>query len=352
MTRGNVIFAAYTGKAAHELEKKGCHGALTLHRCMYVPRKKSSERLKELEEKLKEDKAAGKGPEWLADLESLIKQEKENLKSPAFDINPEAPANSADLLIVDEVSMVGDQMGKDLEAFKVPILVLGDTAQLPPVKGSGYFTNVIPDYELTEIHRQASHSPVLELATKIRNNLLPRSGDYGSSLVCGRGRHSVKDLLSYDQVICGRNATRRKINDMVRHDALGIQDPLPVPDDKVICTRNNYDLGLLNGSIWKVREAMALDEGYVALTVVNEDTGEEVETAAHQGPFLGQEVPFWEREDADEFDYAYAITCHKSQGSQFGSVYVVDEGPVFGQHRFRWLYTAVTRAVDRVTIVQ
>jgi exodeoxyribonuclease-5 len=59
-------------------------------------------------------------------------------------------------------------MGRDLESFKVPIVCLGDLAQLPPVGGSAYFTDRAPDFELTEIHRQESDSPIITMATAIR----------------------------------------------------------------------------------------------------------------------------------------------------------------------------------------
>jgi ATP-dependent exoDNAse (exonuclease V) alpha subunit len=72
------------------------------------------------------------------------------------------------LFVIDECSMVDEEIGKDLLSFGVPVLVLGDPAQLPPVKGGGFFTEADPDVMLTEIHRQAAENPIVRMATTIR----------------------------------------------------------------------------------------------------------------------------------------------------------------------------------------
>ena len=67
--------------------------------------------------------------------------------------------------------MVGPEMAADLLAFGKPILVLGDPGQLPPIKGTGAFTEVVPDIMLTEIHRQAGESAIIRLATMARQGI-------------------------------------------------------------------------------------------------------------------------------------------------------------------------------------
>ena len=57
--------------------------------------------------------------------------------------------------------MVDEELGRDLLSFGTPVLVLGDTAQLPPVKGGGFFTDAEPDAMLTEVHRQAADNPII-----------------------------------------------------------------------------------------------------------------------------------------------------------------------------------------------
>jgi len=118
---GEVAFGAFTGKAAYVMRNKGCTDATTIHSLIYRP---TSD----------DDESDG----------------------PSFTIRRDAPASKADLIIIDECSMVDEDLGRDLLSFGNPVLVLGDPAQLPPVKGGGFFTENEPDFMLTEIHRQKS----------------------------------------------------------------------------------------------------------------------------------------------------------------------------------------------------
>jgi len=64
------------------------------------------------------------------------------------------------------------------------------------------------------------------------------------------------------------------------------------------------------------------------------------------------EIPYALRTDSDEFDFGYALTVHKSQGSQWDNVVLFDESGAFREHRNRWLYTGITRAAEKLTIVK
>ena len=75
---------------------------------------------------------------------------------PSFELWDDAPASKAELIVIDECSMVDAELGRDLMSFGVPLLVLGDPAQLPPIQGGGFFTEAEPDAMLTEVHRQAA----------------------------------------------------------------------------------------------------------------------------------------------------------------------------------------------------
>ena len=57
------------------------------------------------------------------------------------------------------------------------------------------------------------------------------------------------------------------------------------------------------------------------------------------------------RKRYEEFDYGYVLTVHKAQGSQWNDIVLFDESYAFREHRSRWLYTAVTRAAERITVV-
>ena len=102
------------------------------------------------------------------------------MKRPRFALNPKSDAAYAKLIVLDEVSMVGEEMARDLMSFGKPILVLGDPGQLPPIQGEGAFTKDAPDIMLTEIHRQASESAIIRLATMARQGQPIGFGQYDS----------------------------------------------------------------------------------------------------------------------------------------------------------------------------
>jgi len=345
-TSGRTLFCAYTGKAAYVLQQKGCE-AFTIHKLIYTPKEKSQLKLRELMDKLEntEDK------ELRDSLEQQIEVEQANLKAPHFVLNQDSEVKRADLVVVDECSMVNQQMAEDLLSFGTKVLVLGDPAQLPPVYGTGWFINAKPDFMLTEIHRQAKGNPIIDLATKIRrgDHLSPDGG-----MLVPWGSVSPKEVMTYDQILVGTNATKRATNNKVR--ALrGCGSDLPVENDRVVCLRNNHEACLLNGSIWVVDQCLDTEDKYIDLVLKDPEGVEYVAVTAHKHHFLdrsGKSLPPWVRKEAEEFEFGFAMTVHKSQGSQWDSVIVFDESRVFNeQDRSKWLYTAVTRAAKKVKVV-
>ena len=353
---GQVIFAAFTGKAALVLNSKGCYGARTIHSLIYTPREKCANKLKTLSELLD----SVDDEDRLREIRAEYELERENLKRPAFNLNMQSDLRDASLLILDEVSMVDQQIGQDLLSFDVPILALGDPAQLPPVRGSGYFTNEQPDYLLEEIHRQAEGSPILAMATAVRQGRSLNLRADEEAEVVPRGTYDAHGLAGFDQVICGRNATRRTINRHIREKVMGVESPLPVVGDRIVCLRNDKETGMLNGSQWDVygvQECEHDPDKLVLQIAANGETDEDVHTfdvVAHKQYFLGteDEIPHYEIREAQCFDYAYALTCHKAQGSQWDRVAIVNESACFRQDQHKWLYTAVTRAAKKVTVIQ
>lgn len=351
---GEVLFAAFTGKAAHVLQTKGCP-ASTIHSLIYQVREKSMAAVRIAEQRLAkrlqelDPKDVDKDAEVIQ-LRKILSDEAENANQPFFKLNLDSPVRDADLVIIDECSMVDGRMGEDLLSFGTKVLVLGDPAQLPPVMGEGFFTNAKPDVMLTEIHRQAKGNPIIDLATMIRTFQRPKVGTYGSSVVMPKEELNKEIAMAADQIIVGRNKTRHGYNARLRQ-LHGYEGLLPNPGERVICLRNNHEVGLLNGSIWDVTAALELDTDRIVMDLINED-GQTQNVEAHTHYFQGREKdlsPFLKRE-AEEFTYGYAITCHKSQGSQWNSVLVLDEGWCFRDDRWKWLYTAVTRAANRVVI--
>jgi exodeoxyribonuclease-5 len=130
------------------------------------------------------------------------------------------------------------------------------------------------------------------------------------------------------------------------------QDPCPVGGDRLVCLRNNHSEGLLNGTIWHVKDVeYEPGEDRVNLQIYNENDFS-LEVEAHMHYFRGTEadLPYWEISEAECFDFGYALTTHKAQGSQWDSVFIFNESGVFRGNEHRWLYTAVTRAAKKVVI--
>lgn len=315
--KGKVLFGAFTGKAALVLQTKGCEGASTIHSMIYRLRNPSAQI-----------------PEWV--------------------LNEDGPVKDAALVVIDEVSMVGEDLGRDLLSFGKKVLVLGDPAQLPPVRGEGFFTARDPDFMLTEVHRQAADNPIIRLSMDIREGRGVSVGSYGSSSVITRGDLTSERVLAADQVIVGLNKTRRLYNGRIR-ELLGRSGPFTVKD-RVICLKNRAQEGLLNGSMWEVRKVIKQTDDTTEMNVAPLDPGfgmAHVRVYTHHAFYRGEEqrLAWKERRSFHEFDFGSAITCHKAQGSQWDRVLVFDESAAFREHAARHLYTAVTRAADRVEIV-
>lgn len=320
----DVQFGAYTGKAASVLRGKGCNPASTLHSLLYKP-----------------FKAAGKPVEFIWNAESELR--------------------NADLLILDEVSMVDAELAADVERFNVPVLVLGDPEQLEPIQGEGHYTKRTPDFRLTETHRFFIDGPVGKVATAIRESDDARFGLTRDDVV----EHSVGLAMEHDQILCWRNATRWMAIEKIRAQ-LGRPAGVPVAGDRIMCLTNNKTLGVFNGEQFDVLEAF--NNGNTWLLRLRDDGGRERRlqaldigfTQAGQASvksYIGGRGPIMYA------TFSRAITVHKAQGSQWDSVYVVNEagalrdleasrkgaaaGITAGR---RWLYTASTRAAGRVTI--
>lgn len=362
VTWGLNLAAAFTGKAASVMTSKGVE-ADTIHQLIYKPAGEKGSKLKELkaeEVKLLAAIEKATGPDAvvraeLREVRSKMRMEEENAGRPFFQLNPDSRLRGAALLSLDEVSMVDEPMGMDLLSYEAPILALGDPAQLPPVRGTGFFTAQKPDVLLTEVHRQAAGSPVLVLATLAREGrVLPvgkvDGGLLGSAEVM-RGRPNPEAVMAADQILCGRNLTRENLNRRVR-ELKGLDPAGPVVGDKLVCLRNDREVGLLNGTIWYVEGVQrSATRGKLLMWLRSEEgTSLPHGVEVHEAPFLGQPVPHYEIRDAQHFDYGYALTVHKSQGSQWGRVVLFDDWT--GRERREWLYTGITRAADHLLVVQ
>jgi exodeoxyribonuclease-5 len=364
---GGVVTATFTGKAALVLRQKGTP-ARTIHSLIYSVIEATEEEIKARQEEI--DKAKEAALALTDHFESVTKQSEiigmeealKKLKQPRFALNPQSDAAFADLIVLDEVSMVGGDMAKDLMSFKRPILVLGDPGQLPPIHGEGAFTNCEPDVMLTEIHRQAEESAIIRLATAARNGQPIEYGTYDAHVAkLPKGSLTAAQMLRGGQVICGMNATRLQLNNEMRLASGFNGNAMPTGNgEKIICLKNMNDRGLINGMFITLTDIEPGDkEHYFSAYVLDED-GNPVSSSSgkqrqriYTGHFHDHAAFDKDRPDRDwkvkkslvEATYGWAITCHKAQGSQWENVVVWDDG--LGRtdlDRRRWLYTAITRA--------
>ena len=160
-------------------------------------------------------------------------------------------------------------------------------------------------------------------------------------------------MTQADQVLVGLNKTRRNYNKRIR-ELFGRTDPYPQVDDKLVCLRNDRKKGLLNGGLFTVKALSAMRRNKLRLQIVpEEDPARKALRVGILPAFFDseEEIPFALRRESDEFDYGYALTVHKAQGSQWNDVVLFDESYAFREHRNRWLYTGITRAAERLTVV-
>jgi ATP-dependent exoDNAse (exonuclease V) alpha subunit len=363
--RGKICYVAPTGKAALVMRRKGVPTAGTIHSLIYTVAggdPMSPEALAKLREEMKRLRAipepgAQKTAEQIAKQLERAEQDQDN-KGPRFSLNRNSDLATAALGVVDEVSMVDDRIGRDLESFGVPLLVVGDPAQLPPVYGAGYFTSREPDAYLGEIHRQALDSPILRLADLARRGERLPVGQIGDGVDVRRYGDPTLEAraTTAEMILVGRNRTRHACNAKIRRLLGRGGEPAPVAGDRVVGLRNDHEIGLLNGSTWVVDRCVPdLDKMTAKIEVTStDDATDKIETTTWLHPFMAREdelVGRHDRRTRSEFTYAYALTVHKSQGSAFDDVLLFDESRQFGKDACRHLYTGLTRAARTLTVV-
>lgn len=345
-THLNVVYCAFTGKAASVLASKGNEPASTIHSLIYRPNK--------IEKMV--------GTKIIETVEFVLKEK--DLAT------PEDYIFGADLLVLDECSMVDQALANDLRKFEKKILIIGDPGQLPPVQGQGAFTSRKPDLFLDEVLRQASDSPIIRLATMARQKEIINYGDYGDAKVINKKYLDDFCVKPDWQTICGLNNSRARIINYIRKH-LGYNSPFPYANEPLICLRNNVKDLLFNGLITECLETFEkpFDERFIEdYEYLNEFQALDLET--FNGTYTVDARYFLSTHFNDRklrtlcdnqrskginaFDYSYAITCHKAQGSQWDNVLILDESWVsmFEPIKHLWLYTAITRAVKKVIILK
>jgi exodeoxyribonuclease V len=294
--------SAFTGKAANMLRRKGLEDASTIHSLIYIP-----------------EREVGGGVR--------------------FRLRYTQELSEVEGFIVDEASMVGRTIYRDLMSFGLPAIFVGDHGQLEPIE-PGFNLMADPDYKLETIHRNSGEIP--RFAEHLRLGRDSRAFRSTSGAVRLIDSEDIDDsiALGADQIIVAFNKTRVAINTYMR--GLHVRKEKVEIGERVMCLKNNHDEGLFNGmqgtvtSVTKPDGRLRIDfetyDGIRQKIDIDPD-----QFGKEKGP--GQDGP----RDLHPFDYAYAITCHKAQGDEWDSVLVLEQQCKFWEHG-RWAYTAASRA--------
>lgn len=352
-----VVVCTPTNKAAMVLNNKGI-GATTIHRRFFVPVPKSKP--------LRFVPAY----EWIEDGKPL----------------PDGKIAHADIVIVDEASMLGSWILGKLRHMCDFLIMVGDENQLPPVNDrdcpDGYFNSRSHDATLTKVLRQGEGSNILKLATAIREGRA-----FVATVKQFYPEETFSDIAMHKDIkfIAFTNKERSRLNRLLRLRR-GISGALPRLGEMMICANNYSDL-LLNGTEG-ILEAWDWDGASREANVWLKLPSGESEPAKidmlyffndlqqlQRRPYDGlcahwQNLRNENREEEDELlalRFGYCITAHASQGSEFNEVCVIDQcdtmhfvtekdrmatgrGMTGKEAVRRWLYTAVTRARTKLYI--
>lgn len=286
------------------------------------------------------------------------------MKKPCF-VKKKSMPNTIKLILIDEFSMVNAKMCKDIESFGIPVLALGDPGQLPPMYSKNPYMDH-PDVFLEEVMRQDGESGILQLATMARKGIDIDYGTYRESRVIHFSE--LKDIEKYDMVLTWSNSTRKEINQLIRKK-LGLTSIYPIKGEKLMCLKNNYyhtiDLGddlvlnPVNGlNLFSLSDSEMVGSSLQLDYAPDWVKDKAFSTRVSKIPFDAYktmedyEDTLMDNVEDDEvvLDFGYSCTCHKSQGSSWPNVLVLDEYRGAHSEYPNWLYTSLTRGEKSVTL--
>ena len=333
-----IAFCAPTNKAANVLRRKLPDGSMvsTIHGLIYKQRRKW-------------DPESNREAAARDDNGDLIFDALDNMRG------------DADLVIVDEASMVSGEQWQDLTSYGVPVLAVGDPFQLPPVKDS-FCLMKSPDFTLTEIQRQVADSPIVQLAYRVRNGETLPFGEFGDGVRKIRYNHHDGLVDGVNSVaLAWTNKTVAKFNKGAR-TSRQLPDNYVEQGEPVISCGTDHAKGVYTNMSGRMVEYVPdpMNDGLAFAKIDIE--GEELwEGTVHRDQFAHgkplrddrQYRAQYGRIDKALWDYAYALTVHRSQGSEWQAV-IVDDRTYYGKRAndyHKWLYTAITRARERLMII-
>ena len=327
----SVCYVAFTGKASLVLREKGCENSMTAHKLLYHSKEK---------------------PDG-----TFEHKPRKNLEWPYK------------LIVVDEVSMIPTDMWDLLLSHNVHVIALGDPGQLPPIDGESELLKH-PHVFLDEVVRQAQDSEIIRLSMDIREGVSLKPYKGNEVIIISKNQLNDFYYSGADQIIAAKNVTRNDINWKCRKIKFGNDVPnYPIEGEKAICLKNYWNVlsdsgdPLINGMIGELSGISFRHnvDKYGDMMNANFAVGDK--NKFHQ-LFMDYKLFAESKQTINSdnwmdfrgmakpmlFDYAYCITCHKSQGSEFDKVLVFNEYMKSTDHK-RWLYTAATRAKKKLIIV-
>lgn len=337
------LFISYTGKAVTVMQKNGLP-AKTIHSAIY-----------DYVQKVERDEEGN----------IILDKRGKARKKGYFELKDHLPKRIK-LIVIDEGSMVPEKIANDILSFGIPVVVLGDLNQLPPVMGNPFFLKN-PEIILTQIMRQVEGNPIIWLANEVLAGHSLKQGVYGSSAVIKRNDLTDFQILNTDIILTGLNRTRYKLNNYYREQLKKIKQlEYPHLGEKVMCVKNNWDecidgFYLTNGMTGYVEKIYR--ESYNKRTMKMDFRPDFMKKFYKNLEFnyYHMYAPPGDPEDElrekymfmyDKFEYSYAISTHKSQGSGWNNVlFLYEDFMNTDDSNKKLLYTGITRAIEQLTVV-
>jgi exodeoxyribonuclease-5 len=261
------------------------------------------------------------------------------------------------VLVIDEASMVGEQLLAICAQAYPQIILVGDPGQLPPVHDAAVLHRAW-GVDLTEVHRQAQASPLLQLAYRARQGYaFWRHGTEGYTPAVFACQSVPPHQFLESPLLTWRNRTRIACTLAIRQ-ALGYPADRAVPGEPLVCRctdRASRVDGFFNNALFRVDSVSANDARDI--TVRDEMTGSIARVSAHFEELDGDCIEV----DAIPFRFGYCLTAHTAQGGEWPLVYISRpdlialSGYCWHQEQMgylaQWAYTALTRASEQVGIL-
>ena len=337
-----IAFMAYTGQAAIVMRNAGLTTAKTIHSTLYEPVEVPVMR-----------------PDGTCELDPYYNKPVTTVQFKPRDLS------GISLFVIDEAGMVNEEIGQEIMNRGLKTMAIGDLDQLKPITGDPYFLVNGYVHVLTEKMRQAENNPIIYLSERALKGLPIEIGTYGKSKVIYRDELTDYEIVNSDIMICGTNRTRDMINRNYRNNILHCTSNLPMVGEKMICRKNNWllmsdGISLVNGLSGIVTRSPGV-EGFDGRTYtidfqpymcggtfIDLSCDYQYLTASNDKKNFLKNSKY---STGEKMEYAYAITTHLSQGSQYNNGIYIEEFLRSDIQR-NLLFTGITRFKDRITYVK